>query len=188
MISAQLLALAPVLLLAAAALAGDRITGEPFATRSEAIARHGMAATSQPLATQAALDVLKAGGSAVDAAIAANAVLCLTEPTGCGLGGDLFGVINGLALLPTDGRPETLRLWGLDGIDEVDYEPRGALSAELLDANRGTLDNVRLWDWQVLLDYFEQKQSIRPYYDFRDVDIDRYPTADGIRQVELAWT
>lgn len=80
----------------------------------------------------------------------------------------------------------TRAAWGLDGIDEVDYEPRGALSAELLDANRGTLDNVRLWDWQVLLDYFEQKQSIRPYYDFRDVDIDRYPTADGIRQVELA--
>lgn len=73
--------------------AGDRVTGKAFATRSEVIAQHGMACTSHPLATQAAIQILRQDGSAVDAAIAANAVLALTEPTGCGIGGDLFAIV-----------------------------------------------------------------------------------------------
>ena len=75
------------------ALAYDRITGAPFASRSEVIARHAMAATSQPLVTQIALDVLKQGGNAIDAAIAADAALGLMEPTGSGIGGDLFAIV-----------------------------------------------------------------------------------------------
>ena len=98
---------------------GDRLAGEPFATRSAVIARHGMAATSHPLASQAAVDILKAGGSAVDAAIAANAVLALAEPTGCGLGGDLFAIVWD---------PQSKRVHGLNASGRA---PRG-LSLEKL--------------------------------------------------------
>ncbi len=91
----------------------DRITGRNFATRSEVIAQKGMACTSQPLATQVALDILKSDGNAIDAAIAANAVLGLTEPTGNGIGGDLFAIV-------WDAKSQ--KLYGLNASGRSPYE------------------------------------------------------------------
>ena len=82
-----------LILLTFQSYAQDRITGATYATRSEVISQNGMVATSHPLATQIGIDILKHGGNAIDAAIAANAALGLMEPTGSGIGGDLFAII-----------------------------------------------------------------------------------------------
>jgi len=109
----------PLALVAGTLPAADRVTGRTFATRSEVAARHGMACTSQPLATQIALDVLKAGGSAVDAALAANAALGLMEPTGAGIGGDLYALVWD---------PKTRQLHGYNGSGR---SPKGMTLADL---------------------------------------------------------
>ncbi|HEX3896710.1 MAG TPA: gamma-glutamyltransferase [Rudaea sp.] len=89
----RILVASVALIAAVSSSAADRITGKPFATRSEVLATHGMVATSVPLATQIGLDVLKKGGTAMDAAIAANAALGLMEPVSNGVGGDLFAIV-----------------------------------------------------------------------------------------------
>ena len=90
----------------------DRLTGETFATRSVVMAQHGMACTSHPLATQAAIDVLKKGGNAIDAAIAANAVLGVTDPEMNGIGGDLFAIVYDA---------KTKKLYGLNASGRSPY-------------------------------------------------------------------
>src|SRR2546421_11462670 len=115
----------------------DRITGKPFATRSEVLARHGMVCTSVPAATQVGLDTLKRGGNAVDAAIAANATLGLMEPVSNGIGGDLFAIvysakenklygINGSGRSPVGLSYEQMKA-ELDNLNRKTIPPRGML-------------------------------------------------------------
>ncbi|HWD48973.1 MAG TPA: gamma-glutamyltransferase [Rhizomicrobium sp.] len=85
---------------------GDRYSGAPWATRSPVLAQHGMVASEQPLASEAAVEVLKKGGSAVDAAIAANAMMGLMQPVLNGIGGDLFAIVYD---------PKTHKLYGYNG-------------------------------------------------------------------------
>jgi gamma-glutamyltranspeptidase / glutathione hydrolase len=129
----------------------DRPTGPALQTRSVVLARNGIVATSHPLAAQAGLDVLRSGGNAADAAIAANAMLGVVEPMSCGIGGDLF-------VIYWDNKTQSL--YGLNASGRSPF----ALSREVL-AERG-LKNIPIhgplsWSvpgcvsgWQTLLDRF----------------------------------
>lgn len=111
---------------------GTRYTGDGFASRSPVLARHGMAATSHPLASSVAVDIMKKGGSAVDAAIAANALLALVEPHACGIGGDLFAIVWD---------PKTKKLHGYNGSGR---SPSG-LTYEAMRAALGERESIPLF-------------------------------------------
>ncbi|MFD2165518.1 gamma-glutamyltransferase [Thalassotalea euphylliae] len=111
---------------------GDRVVSAPWATRSAVLGKNGMAATSHPLASQVAIDILKKGGSAVDAAIAANAAIGLMEPTGNGIGGDLFAIVWD---------PKTQKLYGLNGSGR---SPKGQTLAQLK-AKIGDVSEIPNW-------------------------------------------
>jgi gamma-glutamyltranspeptidase/glutathione hydrolase len=107
------------------------------ATRSPVIARHGMVCAAQPLAVQAGLDILKAGGSAVDAAIAVNACLGLMEPTANGIGGDLFAIVWD---------PKTAKLHGLNACGR---SPLALTADQVPPEPDGTIPLYSPWSWSV---------------------------------------
>ena len=118
-------------------LAADRPEGRPFATRSVTVARHGMVAAAHPLAVQIGVEVLKRGGSAVDAAIAVNAALGLMEPVSAGLGGDLFAMVWD---------PATGKLYGLNGSGRAPL----ALTRDKVPAEKdGTIPVYSPYAWTV---------------------------------------
>lgn len=170
----------------------DRVSGRSHASRSEVIAPHGMAATSQPLATQIALDILKAGGSAVDAAIAANAALGLMEPTGNGIGGDLFAIVwdaekKELVGLNASGRAPALmtldyfRDKGLDSVPSFGPLPvsvPGAVDGWFeLHARYGRLPMKDLLAPAIAYarDGFPVSEAIAFYFDINEKRIGEYP-------------
>jgi len=116
---------------------GDRPAANPRATRSVVMARRGMVATSQPLASAAALQVFHDGGNAVDAAVTAAAVLSVVEPTMNGIGGDLFALVydprtkkvHGLNASGRSGAAATPEAFAARGLDRIPY--RGVLSVSV---------------------------------------------------------
>jgi gamma-glutamyltranspeptidase/glutathione hydrolase len=126
-----------LMIVSSPATGGDRPEGLSFATRSVTVAEHGMVAAAQPLAVQIGIDVLKQGGSAVDAAIAVNAALALMEPVSCGLGGDLFALVWD---------PESETLYGLNGSGRAP----AALTIDKVPANEdGTIPLYSPYAWSV---------------------------------------
>ena len=131
--------IAPVVVVAATvlAVAADRPEGRSFKTRSTAVAQNGMVAAAHPLAVQIGIDVLKRGGSAVDAAVAVNAALALMEPVSCGLGGDLFALVWD---------PVAGKLYGLNGSGRA---PAGLTPDRVPAAKDGTVPLHTPYAWTV---------------------------------------
>ncbi len=130
-------AAAAMMVTTAAGQAADRPEGKMFATRSVTVARHGMVAAAHPVAVQVGVDVLRRGGSAVDAAIAVDAALGLMEPTSCGLGGDLFAMVWD---------PESGKLYGLNGSGRAP----AALTPDKVPAEEdGTIPLYSPYSWTV---------------------------------------
>jgi gamma-glutamyltranspeptidase/glutathione hydrolase len=115
----------------------DRPAGRADATRSVVYARHGMVAAAHPIAVQMGIDVLKKGGSAVDAAITVNAALAFMEPTSCGLGGDLFAIV----LDPGSGE--------LAGLNASGRAPRRLTIANVPPEPDGTIPLFSPFAWSV---------------------------------------
>ena len=80
----------------------------------------------------------------------------------------------------------TRRAFGLEQVELREFQAENTVEALDLNANRATLDNIRLWDWRALQDTLKQIQAIRTYYDFPDVDVDRYNLDASIRQMMVA--
>jgi gamma-glutamyltranspeptidase/glutathione hydrolase len=133
----SLLALLPCLVIAMPTPAADRPEGRMDATRSVVYARHGMVAAAHPLAVDIGLDVLKAGGNAVDAAIAVNAALAFMEPCSCGLGGDLFALVWD---------PQSATLYGLNASGR---SPLGITREAVPAEADGTIPLYSPWAWSV---------------------------------------
>jgi gamma-glutamyltranspeptidase/glutathione hydrolase len=129
--------LAASLVLCGEAAAANRSEGRMFATRSVVHARNGMVASAHPLATQIGVDVLKRGGTAVDAAIAVNAALGFLEPVACGVGGDLFAIYWD---------PKTRKLHALNGSGRA---PRAARAEAIPAEKDGTIPLYSPWAWTV---------------------------------------
>jgi gamma-glutamyltranspeptidase/glutathione hydrolase len=139
---AVLAASATVLLLSAArpefdVHPGTPATGRGMATRSVVYAQHGMVACAQPLAAQAGLEVLKNGGTAVDAAIAVNSCLGLMEPTSNGIGGDMFAIVWD---------PKTKKLYGLNACGR---SPLGLQASQIPPDSDGTIPLYSPYSWSV---------------------------------------
>jgi gamma-glutamyltranspeptidase / glutathione hydrolase len=179
---------------------GDRVDGATFASRSAVWGVHGAAATSQPLATLAAIDILKAGGSAVDAAIAANACLGFLEPTANGIGGDCFAMlwdtqerkvvgINGSGRSPANLTLETVRKRAgnkrlLPGVGAIAVSVPGTVDAWWeLHQRYGKLPWKKLFDH--VIGYAEEGEPVAQtvaYY--LDISLNKFTTTPGIEEIE----